>query len=212
MRTLTSLLGNSQQLDGGAMFGNAPRAVWAGWLTPDAANRVPLAAADTATTAGTTAVVVNVRANDSDPDGDVLTVTAVTQPTSGRVTITGAGATVTYTPVAGASSAAPQTFSYTTSDGRGGTAPASVTATVKHVVTITQDDYTVSRSLWNLAGTAGFNARVTITAGGTVIATATADARGAWAARPTVTIPTTTTSVVVTSTQGGTATRAINRR
>lgn len=43
MRTLTSLLGNSQQLDGGAMFGNAPRAVWAGWLAPDAANRVPLA-------------------------------------------------------------------------------------------------------------------------------------------------------------------------
>lgn len=43
MRTLTSLLGNSQQLDGGAMFGNAPRAVWAGWLAPDAANRVALA-------------------------------------------------------------------------------------------------------------------------------------------------------------------------
>ncbi len=177
-----------------------------------AVNRVPLAAADTATTAGTTAVIVNVRANDSDPDGDVLTVTAVTQPASGRVTITGAGATVTYTPVAGASSAAPQTFSYTISDGRGGTATASVTVTVKDVVTVTQDDYTVSRSLWNLAGTAGFNARVTITAGGTVIATTTADARGAWAARPTVTIPTTTTSVVVTSTQGGTATRAINRR
>lgn len=25
MRTLTTLLGNSQKLDGGAMFGNAPR-------------------------------------------------------------------------------------------------------------------------------------------------------------------------------------------
>ncbi len=42
MRTLTSLLGNSQKLDGGAMFGNAPRAVWAGWLAPDEQNRVPL--------------------------------------------------------------------------------------------------------------------------------------------------------------------------
>ncbi|MGV8390946.1 MBL fold metallo-hydrolase, partial [Pseudomonas aeruginosa] len=28
MRTLTTLLGNSQKLDGGAMFGNAPRALW----------------------------------------------------------------------------------------------------------------------------------------------------------------------------------------
>ncbi|MCR3799411.1 MBL fold metallo-hydrolase, partial [Pseudomonas aeruginosa] len=31
MRTLTTLLGNSQKLDGGAMFGNAPRALWSRW-------------------------------------------------------------------------------------------------------------------------------------------------------------------------------------
>ncbi len=43
MRTLTSLLGNAQRLDGGAMFGNAPRALWSRWLQPDAQNRVPLA-------------------------------------------------------------------------------------------------------------------------------------------------------------------------
>ncbi|SCK15469.1 MBL fold metallo-hydrolase [Vogesella sp. LIG4] len=43
MRTLTSLLGNSQKLDGGAMFGNAPRAMWEGWLPPDDAHRVNLA-------------------------------------------------------------------------------------------------------------------------------------------------------------------------
>ncbi len=40
---LWSILGNSQMLDGGAMFGNAPKALWAGWLPPDAQNRVPLA-------------------------------------------------------------------------------------------------------------------------------------------------------------------------
>jgi glyoxylase-like metal-dependent hydrolase (beta-lactamase superfamily II) len=40
---LWSLLGNSQQLDGGAMFGNAPRAMWERWVTPDAENRIPLA-------------------------------------------------------------------------------------------------------------------------------------------------------------------------
>ncbi len=42
MRTLTTLTGNSQKLDGGAMFGNAPRALWARWLAPDAQNRIDL--------------------------------------------------------------------------------------------------------------------------------------------------------------------------
>jgi len=40
---LWSILGNSQKLDGGAMFGNAPKALWSKWLEPDADNRVPLA-------------------------------------------------------------------------------------------------------------------------------------------------------------------------
>lgn len=40
---LWSLLGNSQKLDGGAMFGNAPRAVWEKWSPPDAHNRIALA-------------------------------------------------------------------------------------------------------------------------------------------------------------------------
>ena len=41
--TLTSVLGNAQRLDGGAMFGNAPRALWTRWATPDEKNRIPLA-------------------------------------------------------------------------------------------------------------------------------------------------------------------------
>lgn len=40
---LHSVLGNAQRLDGGAMFGNAPRALWAGWIAPDDRNRIPLA-------------------------------------------------------------------------------------------------------------------------------------------------------------------------
>ena len=40
---LWSLLGNSQKLDGGAMFGNAPRAVWGKWAPPDEHNRIDLA-------------------------------------------------------------------------------------------------------------------------------------------------------------------------
>lgn len=40
---LWSILGNSQRLDGGAMFGNAPRAMWSKWIAPDEHNRIPLA-------------------------------------------------------------------------------------------------------------------------------------------------------------------------
>ncbi len=42
-RTLTSVLGNSQRLDGGAMFGNAPRGMWERWIQPDELHRIPLA-------------------------------------------------------------------------------------------------------------------------------------------------------------------------
>lgn len=40
---LWSILGNSQKLDGGAMFGNAPKAMWERWSNVDADNRIELA-------------------------------------------------------------------------------------------------------------------------------------------------------------------------
>src|SRR5262245_36958817 len=40
---LSSVLGNSQRLDGGAMFGNAPRVLWERWAKPDDRHRIPLA-------------------------------------------------------------------------------------------------------------------------------------------------------------------------
>jgi glyoxylase-like metal-dependent hydrolase (beta-lactamase superfamily II) len=42
MTTLTSLLGNTQKLDGGAMFGHVPKALWSRWLPADDQNRVAL--------------------------------------------------------------------------------------------------------------------------------------------------------------------------
>lgn len=42
MRTITEVMGNSQRLDGGAMFGNAPKALWSRWIPPDELNRIPL--------------------------------------------------------------------------------------------------------------------------------------------------------------------------
>ena len=40
---LWSISGNSQRLDGGAMFGNVPKALWSRWIEPDTENRIPLA-------------------------------------------------------------------------------------------------------------------------------------------------------------------------
>ena len=40
---LTALEGNRQRLDGGAMFGNAPREMWKNWSKPDECNRIDLA-------------------------------------------------------------------------------------------------------------------------------------------------------------------------
>lgn len=42
-RTLTAIAGNTQRLDGGAMFGNAPKALWTRWTQPDDRNRIGLA-------------------------------------------------------------------------------------------------------------------------------------------------------------------------
>lgn len=40
---LWSVEGNRLRLDGGAMFGNAPRALWSQWIQPDDQNRIELA-------------------------------------------------------------------------------------------------------------------------------------------------------------------------
>ena len=40
---ITSVEGNRQRLDGGAMFGNAPKALWSRWVPCDEQNRIDLA-------------------------------------------------------------------------------------------------------------------------------------------------------------------------
>ena len=40
---LYSVLSNAYRLDGGAMFGNAPKALWERWMPADEQNRIPLA-------------------------------------------------------------------------------------------------------------------------------------------------------------------------
>lgn len=40
---LSSVLGNAQKLDGGAMFGHVPKSVWSQWVKADEQNRIDLA-------------------------------------------------------------------------------------------------------------------------------------------------------------------------
>ncbi|MEO7761557.1 MAG: cadherin-like domain-containing protein, partial [Casimicrobiaceae bacterium] len=73
---------------------------------------------------------LNVLANDSDPDGDPLTITTVGAPAHGSASI--AGNRISYTPTSGF--VGTDTFTYAISDGHGGTASATVTITVLAVV------------------------------------------------------------------------------
>lgn len=42
-RVVSAVPGNTQRLDGGAMFGNAPKPLWERWISSDSRNRIPLA-------------------------------------------------------------------------------------------------------------------------------------------------------------------------
>jgi subtilisin family serine protease len=90
-------------------------------------NTAPVANDDTATTARNTAVTIAVLANDRDADGDALTLTGVTQPSSGTATANADG-TVTYTPETNFTGTVG--FTYSIDDGHGGTATGNVTVNV----------------------------------------------------------------------------------
>ncbi len=89
-------------------------------------NNPPDAVDDTASTLQDTAVDINVLTNDTDLDGDTLTVSAVTDGSNG--TVVNNITDVTYTPDAGWTGS--DSFTYTVSDGNGGTDTAVVSVTV----------------------------------------------------------------------------------
>ena len=90
-------------------------------------NRPPVAKDDTKTINEDTPATIAVLDNDSDPDGDVITVSAVNQGAHGSVTKT--ATSITYTPDQDWTGI--DSFSYSITDGRGGTATAAVVITVK---------------------------------------------------------------------------------
>ncbi len=77
-------------------------------------NSSPVAANDTVVLSAKDVILIDVLANDSDPDGDSLTISAVTQGSKGSVEIT-AGGELLYTPAKNFKGS--DSFSYTISDG-----------------------------------------------------------------------------------------------
>jgi hypothetical protein len=92
---------------------------------PDAVNDSLTVAEDA------TATAVDVLTNDTDPDLDTLTITAVSDPAKGSTVITGGGTGLTYQPDADLNGA--DSFTYTISDGNGGTDTATVSVTITAV-------------------------------------------------------------------------------
>lgn len=90
-------------------------------------NHAPTAVNDSAVTTAGQAVQISVLANDTDPDGDPLSVTSAGPAAHGSVVVNTNG-TVTYTPAAGFTGT--DTFTYAISDGRGGTSQATVSVQV----------------------------------------------------------------------------------
>lgn len=94
-------------------------------------NQAPVANNDTAATNQDTAVTIAVRGNDTDANGDALTVSTVTQGANGAVVIDVVTGNPIYTPNAGFTGS--DAFTYTVSDGHGGTGTATVSITVNAV-------------------------------------------------------------------------------
>jgi len=91
-------------------------------------NDPPLAVADTATVEeDSRRTAINVLSNDSDPEGDTLTLSSVGTPNQGG-SVTISGATILYTPFVGF--VGTESFDYTISDGNDNSATTTVTMNV----------------------------------------------------------------------------------
>src|SRR5690606_1083876 len=92
-------------------------------------NDPPVAANDSASTPEDQPVTISVLAAHSDPDGNTLSIIQVANPSHGTAVISGTG--IRYTPALNYNGS--DSFSYTISDGKGGTDSATVSVTVTPV-------------------------------------------------------------------------------
>ena len=115
-------------------------------------NRAPTASDDSFTAYVNSGWDIGVLSNDVDPDHNLLSVSAVTQGANG--TVANNGSYVRYTPNAGFTGV--DTFTYTMSDGQGGTDTAVVTVTVNpNSPPVGNDDAPTVHSGWNIVNVLG---------------------------------------------------------
>ncbi|MFC5522003.1 Ig-like domain-containing protein [Polaromonas jejuensis] len=170
-------------------------------------NFAPVANADSASVAVGSSVTIAVLANDTDANGDALTITGVTQGSRGTVTIV--GSSVRYTPNAGP--AGTDTFTYAISDGHGGaaTGTVNVTVTAAESLAVAAAQFRTTKAEWRINGTSSAEgATVTVRLGsatGPVIGSAAVVA-GAWSVRAAGSpiVPTAGSTISVVSTGGAT--------
>jgi Ca2+-binding RTX toxin-like protein len=97
-------------------------------VTVTPVNDAPVAAPDTAVTPLNTPITLDIVANDSDPDGDPLTIVGTPTSADGTVTVGPDGRTVTFTPNAGF--VGTTVIAYTVTDPTGATASSTLTVTI----------------------------------------------------------------------------------
>jgi Ca2+-binding RTX toxin-like protein len=143
--TFTVVLSNPANAALGTATGTAT-------ITNDAPNQPPVAADDVVLLApGQPFADVNVLSNDTDADGDVLVASVAAAPAHGTAAVNADG-TIRYTPAAGFSGG--DSFTYTASDGRGGTTTATVNLTVTGNAAVADPSNPKKTNLF-LAGTSG---------------------------------------------------------
>ncbi|MGF9765069.1 cadherin-like domain-containing protein, partial [Microvirga sp. 0TCS3.31] len=112
------------------------------------------------TTSANTALTItagSLLANDSDPDGDTLSVTGASNPTNGTVSYNATTKEVTFTPTSNYTG--PASFSYAITDNKGGTSSASVSLSVNAPSTTNRNPVATSDSGY----TTSANTALTIT-------------------------------------------------
>ena len=137
----------------------------------------PVANDDFAATDENTPATISVLANDTDPDGDSLTIVSIVPPLNGSVIPNLSATNITYTP--STDFAGVDTFQYQISDGHGGSSLlATVTVTVNATGPAATATMTTSGRLQLAAGTTLDLSNVTLQAGSTFGGSGTLDLPG----------------------------------
>ncbi|MEB3902652.1 multicopper oxidase domain-containing protein [Pseudomonas putida] len=130
----------------------------------NSSNQPPVAMPDSAATQAGTPVVVNVLANDTDPDRNLpLSVVSLAQPDSGKGTVASDGTQVTYTPPQQVTAPFTASFTYQARDALGAESASPATVSIAVTPPVIADELKVSsatvqrrsndRYTWDLAGT-----------------------------------------------------------